>query len=73
MIHIPYVNLPVTKYTPLGFAVESVHSSICHIFAQTTDEQLPLFGSEELGCLRPVDDEESGNDSVDYGDEAVDK
>lgn len=70
--HIPYVNLPVTKGTPPGFAVQSVHSSICRIFAQTTDEQLPLFGAEELGCFRPIDDEESGNDGEEKSGEAFD-
>lgn len=72
MNHIPYVNLPITKGTPPGFAVQSVHFSICRIFAQTTDEQLPLFGSEEPGCFRPVDDEKSGNDRDDNSGEAFD-
>ena len=68
----PHVDLPITKGTPPGFAVQSVHSSICHIFAQTTDEQLPLCGSEELGCFRPVDDEKSGNDGECESGEAFD-
>ena len=72
MEHIPRVNLPVTKGTPPGFAVQSVHSSICHISAQTTDEQQPLFGTEELGCFGPVDDEEFGNDGEDESGKAFD-
>ena len=72
MKYIPYVNLPVTKGTPPGFLIQSVHSSLCHVFAQSTDEQLPLLGTEELGCFRPVDDEEFGHDGEDEGGEAFD-
>ncbi len=70
--HIPYVDFPVTKGTPLGFAIQSIHSGICHIFPQATEKQLPLFRAEELGCFRPVDDEESGNDGEDKSGEALD-
>ena len=72
MKHIPYVDLPVTKSTPPGFAVESVHFSICYIFAQTTNEQQTFFGTEELGCFGPVDDEELRNDGEDKGSKAFD-
>lgn len=70
--HIPYVNLPVTKGPPPGFAVQSVHSGIRYIFAQPTDEQLPFFGAEKFGRLGPVDDEESGNDGEDKSGQAFD-
>lgn len=72
MKDIPYVNLPVTKGAPPGFAVQSVHFRIRLFFAQTTDEQLPLFRTEELGCFGPVDDEESGNDGEYNSGEAFD-
>ena len=72
MKHVPYVNLPVAKSTPPGFAVQSVHSCLRHIFAQATKEQLPLFGAEEFGCFRPVDDEEFGDGGEDNSDQAFD-
>ena len=69
-MHLPYVDFPVTKSTTFGFAVQSVHSSICPIFVQTTNEQQPLFRTEEFGCFRPVDDEEFGDDGNDESGEA---
>lgn len=72
MKYIPYVNLPVTKDTPPGFLIQSIHSSLCHIFAQSTEEQLPLFGTEELGGFRPVDNEEFRHDGDDERGEAFD-
>ena len=72
MKNIPCVNLPVAKGTPPGFAVQPVHSSICRVVAQATDEQLPLFRTEKLGRFRPVDDEEPGNDGEDNSGEAFD-
>ena len=72
MKDIPYVNFPVAKGPPPGFAVQLVHSSICHIFAQPTDEQLPLFEAEEFGCFGPVDNEGFGNDGEDKSHKAFD-